>query len=175
MRSSTVTTVLRHHMTPRAIALELRRQERGSDFTGYTENSSFTELVHWVQEVGGERWQLSRVPLSRIRCWNTRTPVARLMEVIARDEHGQYHLRKVRKFASEIHSGRTLPGIVLTNRPGNAGGHWILSGYRRLAAHRIAHAATILAYHPADLFHKCSGLSDRPSRRRHNEAARPAQ
>lgn len=164
MRSSVPSVTLRRDLGPRTIALELRRQERGSDFTGYTENHTFTELVSFIAEVGGQHWQLSRVTLSRIRCWNTRTSVARLLGVIASDQLGPYHLRKIRRLAGQIRRGRSLPGIVLAHsrKPGE---HWILSGYRRLAAHRVACATTILVYHPADLFGGRPGASD-PSGRR---------
>jgi len=171
MRFSARTVALRHDLTPRAIALELRRQERGSDFTGYTENHTFAELVRFIEEAGGQQWRLSQVPLSRIRCWNTRTPVARLLSVIASDERGTYHLQKIRRLAEQIHRGRSLPGIVVTMHSRKPAEHWILSGYRRLAAHRVAHAATILVYHPADLFDELPRASDRPSWRRRDRSA----
>lgn len=176
MGSPVPSVTLRSDLAPRAIALELRRQERGSDFTGYTENHTLTELVRFIAEVGGEHWQLSRVPLSRIRCWNTRTPVARLLRVIASDERGAYHLRKIRRLAEQIRRGRSLPGIVVAHsrRPAE---HWILSGYRRLAAHRVAHARAILVYHPADSFGGRPEALDRPSRQQRNRRAftRPAR
>lgn len=151
-QSPTLSTVLRPRLAARAIALELRRQEWGSDFTGYTENHTFTELVRLIEDIGGSHWQLSRVPLSRIRCWNTRTPVASLLTVITGEGHGGLHLQKVKRLAAEIQHGRPLPGIVVTAHSRKAGEHWILSGYRRLAAHRFAKAAMILVYHPAGLF-----------------------
>jgi hypothetical protein len=144
--------------------LELRRQERGSDFTGHTENYTFAELIRLIEDVGGSHWQLSRMPLSRIRCWNTRASLASLLQVIAADEHGRYHLRKVRRLAAEIQHGRLLPGIVVTAHSRKAGEHWILSGYRRLAAHRFSKAATILVYHPAHLFIGCARTLNRRSR-----------
>lgn len=170
MRSSVPSLTLRRDLTPRAIALELRRQERGSDFTGYTENHTFTELVRFIAEVGGQHWQLSQVPLSRIGCWNMRTPIARLLRVVASDEGGTYHLRKISRLAGLIRRGRSLPGIVVAHSRKPAE-HWVLSGYRRLAAHRVAHATTILVYHPADLFGGRRRASDRPSRRHRDRSA----
>lgn len=151
-RGQTTPVVLRPGLTSRAIALELRRQERGSDFTGYTENCTFMELVGFIKDVGGEHWQLSCVPLSRLRCWNTHTPLARLLRLIGNEHLGEFHLQKIRRLAAAIRRRRGLPGIVVTSASRKPGEHWILSGYRRLAAHRLAGAATIHVYHPADLF-----------------------
>jgi hypothetical protein len=153
--------VLRLGLTSRAIALELRRQERGSDFTGYTENYTFMELVEFVRDVGGKRWQLSCVPLSRLRCWNTRTPLVRLLKLIGNEQLGEFRPQKIRRLVSAIQRQQRLPGIVVTWAPHKPGEHWILSGHRRLAAHRIARAAKICVYHPADLFPGCATPPDR--------------
>lgn len=150
--SSPRPVVLRSRLTPQTIAIEIRRQERGSDFTGYTENYSFPELVSFIEQVGGHHWQLSRIPIQRLRCWNSRTPLRRLLHAIAEDEYGRHHLLTVNRIAKAIRRGTQLPGIVVARRAGRPNEHWILSGYRRLAAHRVAEAEAVSVFHPAGLF-----------------------
>jgi hypothetical protein len=134
------------------IAREIRRQERGSDFNGYTVNYSVASLREFFREVGGPKWVLSMVPLNLIKCAQTRMAVKDLLDTADSVSDRRRLSKQVRQMAREIRLERSLPGIFLTRSPNRRGEHWILEGYRRVLAHRIAGATTILAYHPVDLF-----------------------
>lgn len=134
------------------IARELRRQERGSDFTGYTTNFTLRSLVDFLRLVGGSKWELSLVPVSWIECWHTAAP---LKEIYCGAWSGEERVlleKRVRGLADRIRKGRTLPGIFLTRSQHDRSTHWIRDGHRRLLAHRVAKASAILTYHPVGIF-----------------------
>jgi hypothetical protein len=54
--------------------------------------------------------------------------------------------------AREVRGGVVMPGIFLTRHDRFEGEHWIIEGYRRVLAYRIARASAIPTYHPIDLF-----------------------
>jgi len=134
------------------MAREIRRQERKSDFNGYTVNYSVASLRDFFQEVGGSKWVLSRVPLSMIKCPQTRMTAKDLLDTADSVSDRRRLSKQVRQMAREIRAGVVMPGIFLTRSDRRQGEHWIIEGYRRMLAHRIARAFTILAYHPIDLF-----------------------
>lgn len=134
------------------IAKEIRRQERTSDFTGYTENYSFSSLKDFLLSVGGPCWQLSIVSILFIKCWHTSAPLKEILRVVRSEEGGTLHERQIRKMAGSIRRGQSLPGIFLVKSEQRGDRHWILAGYRRLLAHRLAKVATIPVYHPCGLF-----------------------
>lgn len=134
------------------IAREIRRQERTSDFTGYTENYSFSSLKDFFLSVGGPRWQLSLVPIVLIKCWHTSAPLKEILRIVRSEERGTLHEKQIRKMAGSIRRGQSLPGIFLVKSEQRGDRHWILAGYRRILAHRLAKATTIPVYHPCDLF-----------------------
>jgi len=134
------------------MAREIRRQERSSDFNGYTVNYSVASLRDLFREVGGPKWLLSKVPLSMIRCPQTRMTVKELLDLADPISYRPRLSKQVRQMAREIRAGVVMPGIFLTRDKRYEGEHWIIEGYRRMLAHRIARASTILAYHPVDLF-----------------------
>lgn len=133
-------------------AREIRLQERTSDFTGYTENYSFRGLRDFLLSVGGPCWQLSIVPISFIKCWHTSAPLKEILRIVRSEEGGSHHEKQIRKMAGSIRRGQSLPGIFLVMSQQRGERHWILAGYRRLLAHRLAKAATIPVYHPRGLF-----------------------
>lgn len=152
---------LEHHANIRRIgrplgltraAREIRRQERTSDFTGYTENYSFSSLMAFLLSVGGPCWQLSIVPIQFIKCWHTSAPLKEVLRIVRSEERGAHHEKQIRKMAGSLRRGRALPGIFLVKREQRGVRHWILAGYRRLLAHRLAKATTIPVYHPCGLF-----------------------
>lgn len=134
------------------IAREIRRQERSSDFNGYTVNYSVASLREFFREVGGPSWVLSLVPLSMIKCPQTRCSVKELLDTADCVSDRRRLSKQVRHMAREVRAGVVMPGIFLTRDKRYEGEHWIIEGYRRMLAHRIARASTILAYHPVDLF-----------------------
>lgn len=134
------------------MAREIRRQERNSDFNGYTVNYSVASLREFFREVGGSEWALSMVPLSMIKCYQTRMTVKDLLDTADSISDRRRLSKQVRQMARDIRGGTAFPGIFLTRDRGREGGHWIIEGYRRVLAHRIARASTILVYHPIDLF-----------------------
>jgi hypothetical protein len=134
------------------MAREIRRQERGSDFNGYTVNYSVASLRDFFREVGGPKWLLSRVPLSMIMCPQTRMSVKGVLDLADPISSRPQLSKQVRQMAREIRAGVVTPGIFLTWSDRRKGEHWIIEGYRRVLAHRIARASTILVYHPIDLF-----------------------
>lgn len=134
------------------IAKELRRQERNSDFTGYTENFTFLDLQHFLRSVGGPQWELSIVPISLIKCWHASAPVKEICCGVKSDEERFLLDRQIQQLVEKIREGRTLPGIFLTKSQNRRNTHWILDGHRRLLAHRLAKAPTILVYHPFGMF-----------------------
>lgn len=134
------------------MAREIRRQERSSDFNGYTVNYSVASLREFFREVGGLKWVLSRLPLSIIKCDQTRMTVKDLLDTADSISDRRRLSKQVRQMAREIRAGVVMPGIFLARHDRYEGKHWIIEGYRRMLAHRIARASTILAYHPIDLF-----------------------
>jgi hypothetical protein len=134
------------------MAKEIRRQERSSDFIGYTVNYSVPSLREFFRDVGGAKWVLSRLPLSMIKCAQTRMTVRDLLDTADSISNRRRLSKQVRQLAREIRAGVVVPGIFLTRSDQRRGEHWIIEGYRRVLAHRIARASTILAYHPIDLF-----------------------
>jgi hypothetical protein len=175
LNSSASGEALAHHADIRRIgrplgltrvAREIRRQEQTSDFTGYTENYSFGSLKDFLRSVGGPCWQLSIVPILFIKCWHTSTPLKEVLRIVRSEERGTHHERQIRKMASSLSRGRALPGIfwVKSEQPGVR--HWILAGYRRLLAHRLAKATTIPVYHPCGLFDSKNITWLRPDRDR---------
>jgi hypothetical protein len=134
------------------VAREIRRQERSSDFNGYTVNYSAASLRDFFREVGGPEWVLSRVPLGMIRCPQTRMAVNDLLDLADPISYRPRLSKQVRQIARDIRTGVVMPGIFLTRHSRFKGEHWIIEGYRRMLAHRIAQASTILVYHPIDLF-----------------------
>lgn len=134
------------------MAREIRRQERSSDFNGYTVNYSVASLQDFFREVGGRKWLLSRVPLSMIMCPQTRMSVKELLDLADPISSRPQLSKQVRQMAREIRAGVVMPGIFLARHDRFEGEHWIIEGYRRVLAHRIARASTILVYHPIDLF-----------------------
>lgn len=152
MRELRVQTICRPMGVAR-VAKELRRQERGSHFTGYTTNFTLPSVRQLLQLIGGTQWELSLVPICWIKCWHTR---ASLVEISK--ETGWYGTRglalqdRVRELADRIRKGAKLPGVFLTKSQQRPGSHWILDGHHRLLAHRVAKAPAILAYHPLGMF-----------------------
>jgi hypothetical protein len=134
------------------MAREIRRQERSSDFNGYTVNYSVASLREFFREVGGPKWVLSRVPLSMIKCDQTHMTVKDLLDTADSVSDRRRLSKQARQMVREIRAGVVMPEIFLTRRDRNEGEHWIIEGYRRMLAHRIARTSTILAYHPIDLF-----------------------
>ena len=134
------------------VAREIRRQERTSDFTGYTENYSFSSLMDFLLSVGGPCWQLSVVPIQFIKCWHTSAPLKEVLRIVRSEERGTHHEKQIKKMAGSVRRGRALPGIFLVKSEQRSDRHWILAGYRRLLAHRLAKVTTIPAYHPSGLF-----------------------
>jgi len=134
------------------MAREIRRQERRSDFNGYTVNYSVASLRDFFREVGGPKWVLSRVPLSLIRCDQRRMTIKDLLDTADSISDRRRLSKQVRQMAREIRAGVIMPGIFLTRHSRRKGEHWIIEGYRRVLAHRIARASTILPYHPVNLF-----------------------
>lgn len=134
------------------VAKEIRRQERTSDFTGYTENYSVSSLKDFLLSVAGSRWQLSIVPILFIKCWHTSTPLREVLRIVRSEERGALHEKQIKKMAGSVRRGRVLPGIFLVKSEQRGVGHWILAGHRRLLAHRLAKATTIPVYHPCGLF-----------------------
>ena len=134
------------------MAREIRRQERSSDFNGYTVNYSVASLRDCFREVGGPKWLLSRVPLSMIMCPQTRMSVKELLDLADPISSRPQLSKQVRQMAREIRAGVVTPGIFLTRSDRREGEHWIIEGYRRVLAHRNARASTILVYHPIGLF-----------------------
>lgn len=134
------------------IAKELRRQERESDFTGYTENFTLSELRQFLQAVGGPRWELSLVPVSWIKCWHTLAQLREIYRGVAPDAERLRLEKQVKRLANRIRQRRDLPGIFLVRSQHDQNAHWILDGHRRLLAHRAAKVPTILVYHPFGMF-----------------------
>lgn len=134
------------------VAREIRRQERTSDFTGYTENYSFSSLKDFLLSVGGPCWQLSIVPILFIRCWHTSAPLKEVLRIVRSEERGALHEKQIKKMAGSLRRGRALPGIFLVKSEQRGVRHWILAGHRRLLAHRLAKATTIPVFHPCGLF-----------------------
>lgn len=143
------------------IARELRRQEKHSDFTGYTENYTRAELEDLLRMVGGDRWHLSLVPIHYIKSTLTTVPVRRIRQIIELDtDHRRLHIQ-IKQLVTKIQCDRPLPGIFVARGQGPQGGHWILDGHRRLLAHRLAKVPVIRAYHPVGPFdHKASKTWD---------------
>lgn len=135
-----------------AVAMELRRQERDSDFTGYTTNFTFRSLVEFLRLVGGSRWKLSLVPVSWIKCWHNAAPLKEIYRAAGSGAERLVLENRVRGLADTIREGAKLPGIFLTKSQQKRGAHWILDGHHRLLAHRVAKAPAILAYHPVGMF-----------------------
>ena len=140
------------------MAREIRRQERSSDFNGYTVNYSVASLRDFFREVGGSEWALSKVRLSTIKCYQTRMTVKDLLDTADSISDRRRLSKQVSQMAREIRAGVVMAGIFLTRHSRREGEHWIIEGYRRILAHRIARASTILAYHPIDLF----GTAEKP-------------
>lgn len=136
----------------REIARELRRQERKSDFTGYTVNFTCSDLRQFLQVVGGSRWKLSPVPISWIKCWHTVAPLREILRGVDCDEERLLLQKQVERLADKIRKGKNLPGIVLVKSQHRRNEHWILDGHRRLLAHRAARVPTIPVYHPLGMF-----------------------
>lgn len=134
------------------VAKELRRQERGSDFTGYTTNFTFRSLVEFLRLVGGSRWEVSLVPVSWIKCWHTDASLKEIYRVAGSGADRSLLENRVRGLANRLREGRKLPGILLTRSERGRNSHWILDGHRRLLAHRVARASAIRAYHPVGMF-----------------------
>ena len=134
------------------IAREIRRQERSSDFNGYTVNYSVASLREFFREVGGPRWVLSLVPLSKIRCPQTRSSIKKLLDTADCVSDRRRLSKQVRQMAREVRTGVVMPGIFLTRHKRFEGEHWIIEGYRRVLAYRMARASAIPTYHPIDLF-----------------------
>jgi hypothetical protein len=134
------------------IAREIRRQERSSDFNGYTVNYSVASLREFFREVGGSRWVLSLVPLGMIRCPQTRCSIEELLDTADCVSDRRRLSKQVRQMAREVRAGVVMPGIFLTRHGRLAGEHWIIEGYRRVLASRIARASAIPTYHPIELF-----------------------
>lgn len=134
------------------MAREIRRQERSSDFNGYTVNYSVASLREFFREVGGPRWVLSLVPLSMIKCPQTRCSVKELLDTADCVSDRRRLSKQVRHMAREVRAGVVMPGIFLTRHDRFEGEHWIIEGYRRVLAYRIARASAIPTYHPIDLF-----------------------
>ncbi len=134
------------------MASEIRRQERGSDFNGYTVNYSVASLRDFFREAGGPQWVLSRVPLNMIKCGQTRLTVKELLDTADSTSDRRRLSKQVRQMARDIRAGVATPGIFLTRSDRREGEHWIIEGYRRVLAHRIARATAILVYHPINLY-----------------------
>ncbi len=134
------------------IAREIRRQERKSDFNGYTVNYAVASLRDFLREVDGAKWVLSMVPLKMIKCAQTSMHVKDLLDTADSVSDRRRLSKQVRQMAQGIRLGTIVPGIFLLRDPGQAGSHWILDGHRRLLAHRIARVSSIPVYHPVDLF-----------------------
>ena len=135
-----------------SVAKELRRQERTSDFKGYTENFTLSNLQDFLRLVGGSRWELSVVPISCIKCWHSSASLEKICGS-ADSVTGRILLGKqVRQLAGSVRQGRTLPGIFLVRSQNCQTAHWILDGHRRLLAHRAAKTPAVLVYHPSGLF-----------------------
>lgn len=134
------------------MAREIRRQERSSDFNGYTVNYSVASLRDFFREVGGPKWVLRLVPLSMIKCAQTTWSIKELLDTADCESDRRRLSKQVRRMAREMRSGVVMPGIFLTRHPKRRGEHWILEGYRRVLAHRVARAPVIPTYHPIDLF-----------------------
>ena len=134
------------------IAREIRRQESNSDFNGYTVNYSVSSLQEFLRSADGPKWVLSVVPLRMVKCPQMCLPVEDLLDTAESVAQRRLLTRQVRHMARAIRLGRSLPGIFLTRSQSRRGEHWILEGYRRVFAHRVAGARTILVYHPVDLF-----------------------
>ena len=134
------------------IARELRRQERTSDFTGYTENFTLQDLQDFLRLVGGTRWELSAVPISCIKCWQTSAALKEIYGALGPGAERLVLKKQIRRLAEKIRQGRTVPGIFLTKSQQGRGTHWILDGHRRLLAHRVAGASTVLTYYPLGMF-----------------------
>lgn len=136
----------------RCITREIRRQEKNSDFTGYTENFNFSDLQDFLQLVGGPQWELRAVPISWIKCWNASAPLREIYGS-AESDQARVRLRKqAKQLADKIRQGRLLPGIFVVKSEESGNAHWLLDGHRRLLAHRVAKAAIILVYHPVGMF-----------------------
>ncbi len=108
--------------------------------------------IQSIREVGGPKWVLSRVPLSLIKCDQTRMTVKDLLDTADSISDRRRLSKQLRQMAREIRSGVIMPGIFLTRHSRRKGEHCIIEGYRRMLAHRIARASTILVYHPVNLF-----------------------
>ncbi len=134
------------------IASEIRRQERKSDFNGYTVNYSVASLRDFLREVHGAKWVLSMVPLKMIRCAQTSMGVKDLLDTADCVSDRRRLSKQVRQMAQRIRLGTIVPGIFLLRDPGRASRHWILDGHRRLLAHRIARVSSVPVYHPVDIF-----------------------
>ena len=134
------------------IASEIRRQERRSDFNGYTVNYPVASLRDFLREVDGPKWVLSMVPLNMIKSAQTSMRVKDLLDTADSVSDRRRLRKRVRQMAQGIRLGVIVPGIFLVRDPSQAGSHWILDGHRRLLAHRIARASSIPVYHPVDLF-----------------------
>ena len=134
------------------IAGEIRRQERKSDFNGYTVNYSVASLQDFLQEVDGAKWVLSMVPLKMINCAQASMRMKDMLDTADSVSDRLRLSQQVRQMAQEIRLGTIVPGIFLLRDPGQAGSHWILDGHRRLLAHRVARVSSIPVYHPVDLF-----------------------
>jgi len=127
-------------------------QERTSDFTGYTENLTFADLQDFLRSVGGPRWELSIVPISKIKCWNTSAPLEEILCTAESSEERSHLRQQVKRLATRVRQGIELPGIFLVRSQNRSNTHWILDGHRRLLAHRAAKASTIPVYHPLGMF-----------------------
>ena len=134
------------------IAREIRRQESNSDFNGFTVNYSVSSLQEFLRSADGPKWVLSVVPLRMVKCLQTRLPVEDFLDTAESVAQRRLLTRQVRQMALEVRLGRSLPGIFLTRSQSRRDEHWILEGYRRVFAHRVAGARTILVYRPVDLF-----------------------
>ena len=134
------------------IAREIRRQERNSDFNGYTVNYSVASLREMFLEIGGPKWLLSVVPLSMIKCAQTRYSIKELLDTADCVSDRRRLSKQVRQMAREIRAGVVMPGIFLARRERFEGEHRIIEGYRRVLAYRIARVSAIPAYHPINLF-----------------------
>lgn len=135
-----------------SIATELRRQERTSDFTGYAVNYSFRDLQHFLRSAGGSQWELSLVPMTRIKCWHTSASLKEIRHAVWSSIERSAFDEQIKELAAKIRRGQRLPGIFLVKSHHDQARHWILDGHRRLIAHRVAKAANILVYHPRGMF-----------------------
>lgn len=135
-----------------SVAIELRRQERTSDLTGYTVNYSFHDLQDFLRSAGGSQWELSLVPITRIRCWHTSAALKEIRGAVWSSIKRSVFDEQIKEIADKIRRDQRLPGIFIVKGHHNQAPHWILDGHRRLIAHRVAKAANIFVYHPHDMF-----------------------